>query len=193
MVTWMVAFADKPLLHFTSPDEWEAFLDADPPEGGVRLMLLKKAATVPGIRYPEALDVALCFGWIDGQIARHDDDFVQQAFTPRRRASPWSQINQGHVERLITSGRMRPGGQAEIDRAKADGRWDAAYRLKDATVPDDLRAALDASPAAAAEFATLTAQGRWAILFRVGQAKRAETRARHIARFIAELELGKRA
>ncbi|MEV6849804.1 YdeI/OmpD-associated family protein [Actinoplanes sp. NPDC051411] len=192
MVTGMVAFADKPLLHFTSPDQWEAFLDAQPPEGGVRLLLLKKAATVPGIRYPEALDVALCFGWIDGQVARHDDDFVQQAFTPRRRASPWSQINRGHVERLITAGRMRAAGQAEIDRAKADGRWDAAYRLKDAPVPDDLRAALDANPAAAAAFAALTGQNRWAILFRLGQAKRAETRARHIARFIGDLD-GERA
>jgi uncharacterized protein YdeI (YjbR/CyaY-like superfamily) len=193
MVTGMVSFADKPLLHFTSPDQWEAFLEAEPPQGGVRLLLLKKAATVPGIRYPEALDVALCFGWIDGQVARFDDDFVHQAFTPRRRASPWSQINRGHVERLITAGRMRPGGQAEIDRAKADGRWGAAYRLKDAPVPDDLRAALDADPAAAAAFATLSAQNRWAILFRIGQAKRAETRARHIARFIAELAPGERA
>jgi uncharacterized protein YdeI (YjbR/CyaY-like superfamily) len=188
----MVAFADKPLLHFTAPAQWEDYLLADPPDGGVRLLLLKKAATVPGIRYPEALDVALCFGWIDGQVARHDDDFVEQAFTPRRRASPWSQINREHVERLIAAGRMRPGGQAEIDRAKADGRWDAAYRVKDAPVPDDLRAALDADPAAAAAFAALNGQNRWAILFRVSAAKRADTRARRIADFTAMLARGEK-
>lgn len=188
----MVAFADKPVLHFTSADEWTGFLDSDPPDGGVRLLLLKKAATVPGIRYPAALDVALCFGWIDGQIGRHDDDFVQQAFTPRRRASPWSQINIGHVERLIGEGRMRAAGHAEIARAKADGRWDAAYRQKDAPVPDDLREALDADPAVAAAFDTLNAQNRWAVLFRVNGAKRADTRARRIADFTAMLARGEK-
>lgn len=188
----MVAFADKPLLHFTSAADWASFLDDDPPEGGVRLLLLKKAATVPGIRYAEALDVALCVGWIDGQVARHDDDFVQQAFTPRRRASPWSQINVGHVERLIAEGRMRAGGRAEIDRAKSDGRWDAAYRVKDAPVPGDLRAALDADPAASAAFEALSAQNRWAILFRLSQVKRAETRTRRIAEYAAMLARGER-
>jgi uncharacterized protein YdeI (YjbR/CyaY-like superfamily) len=188
----MVAFADKPLLHFTSPAAWDAFLRTDPPEGGVRLLLLKKAATLPGIRYAEALDVALCHGWIDGQTSRHDDDFTAQAFTPRRARSPWSQINIGHAERLIAEGRMQPSGLAEIDRAKADGRWDAAYRQKDAVVPDDLRAALDAEPAAAAAWATLDAQNRFAILFRVGNVKRAETRARKVAEFIAMLARGDR-
>jgi uncharacterized protein YdeI (YjbR/CyaY-like superfamily) len=188
----MVAFADKPLLHFTSPAEWDAYLRADPPEGGVRLLLLKKAATVPGIRYPEALDVALCHGWIDGQIGRHDDDFTAQAFTPRRARSPWSQINIGHAERLIAEGRMLPAGFAEIERARADGRWDAAYRQKDAAAPDDLRAALDADPAAAAAWETLDAQNRFSILFRVGNVKRAETRARKIAEFTAMLARGER-
>ena len=186
----MVAFADKPLLHFVEADAWDAFLRADPPDGGVRLLLLKKAATVPGIRYPEALDVALCHGWIDGQVARHDDDFVQQAFTPRRRASPWSQINVAHAERLVADGRMLAGGQAEIDRAKADGRWDAAYRVKDAPVPDDLRAALAADPVAAAAFDALSGQNRWAILFRIGNVKRADTRARKIAEYTAMLARG---
>lgn len=188
----MVAFADKPLLHFTAPEQWEAFLEDDPPDGGVRLLLQKKAATLPGIRYAEALDVALCFGWIDGQAGRHDDDFSQQAFTPRRRTSPWSQINIGHVERLIAEGRMRPGGLAEVERAKADGRWDAAYRQKDAPVPDDLRAALDRDPVASAAFDALNAQNRWAILFRVGSAKRTDTRARRIADFVAMLARGER-
>jgi len=188
----MVAFADKPLLHVTSVEEWDAYLHDDPPEGGVRLLLLKKAATVAGIRYPEALDVALCHGWIDGQVSRHDDDFTAQAFTPRRARSPWSQINIGHAARLIAAGRMQPAGLAEIERAKADGRWDAAYRQKDAAVPDDLRAALDADPAAAAAWAALNSQNRFAILFRVGNVRRAETRARKIAEYTAMLARGER-
>jgi uncharacterized protein YdeI (YjbR/CyaY-like superfamily) len=188
----MVAFADKPLLHFTSAEAWEEFLRADPPDGGVRLLLLKKAATVPGIRYADALDVALCYGWIDGQVGRHDDDFTAQAFTPRRARSPWSQINRDHTERLIAAGRMTPAGLAEIDRAKADGRWDAAYRQKGAVAPDDLQAALDADPAAAAAWAALDGQNRFAILFRVTNVKRAETRARKIAEFTAMLARGER-
>jgi len=188
----MVAFADKPLLHFTDPAQWEEFLRADPPDGGVRLLLLKKAALVPGIRYPEALDVALCYGWIDGQVGRHDDDFTVQAFTPRRARSPWSQINRGHTERLIAEGRMQPAGLAEIERAKADGRWDAAYRQKGAAVPDDLRAALDADPAAAAAWEALDGQNRFAILFRLGTVTRAETRARKIAEFTAMLSRGEK-
>ena len=188
----MVAYADKPLLHFTDASQWEDYLRDDPPDGGVRLLLLKKAATVPGIRYPEALDVALCYGWIDGQTGRHDDDFTAQAFTPRRPRSPWSQINIGHAERLILAGRMQAAGLAEIERAKADGRWDAAYRQKGAVAPDDLRAALDADPAAAAAWAVLDSQNRFAILFRIGNVKRAETRARKIAEFTAMLARGER-
>ncbi|WP_207453329.1 YdeI/OmpD-associated family protein [Herbiconiux sp. SYSU D00978] len=186
----MVAFADKPLLEVESVEEWERFLENDPPDGGVRLKLLKKTRTGPGIQYPEALDVALCHGWIDGQVARFDDDYVLQAFTPRRARSPWSQINREHVERLIAEGRMRPGGQAEIDRAKADGRWDAAYRQKGMDVPDDLQAAIDASPAAAEFFATLSKQNRFAMVFRLGNLKRPENRARRIAEYVAMLERG---
>jgi uncharacterized protein YdeI (YjbR/CyaY-like superfamily) len=186
----MVAYADKPLLHFTDPSQWEEYLRDDPPHGGVRLLLLKKAATVPGIRYPEALDVALCYGWIDGQTGRHDDDFTAQAFTPRRARSPWSQINIGHAERLVLAGRMQPAGLAEIERARTDGRWDAAYRQKGAVAPDDLQAALDAEPAAAAAWAVLDSQNRFAILFRIGNVKRAETRARKIAEFTAMLARG---
>ncbi|HWH25233.1 MAG TPA: YdeI/OmpD-associated family protein [Pseudolysinimonas sp.] len=186
----MVAFADKPLLHFASPGEWEAFLENDPPDGGVRLQLLRKGDDRPGITPAEALDIALCHGWIDGQAGASVDGYRVQSYSPRRARSPWSQINQGHVERLIAAGRMRPTGQAEIDRAKADGRWDAAYRQKDAPVPDDLRAALDANPAAAAFFETLGSQNRFAILFRIGNVKRAETRARKIAEFVAMCERG---
>jgi uncharacterized protein YdeI (YjbR/CyaY-like superfamily) len=188
----MVSFADKPIHYFTSAADWEAFLLADPPDGGVRLQLRKKSTTKPGITWQEALDVALCYGWIDGQAGRFDDEFTLQAFTPRRKASPWSQINREHVDRLIAEGRMRPGGQAEIDRAKADGRWDAAYRQKDAAVPDDLQAALDANPTAAAFFATLKSQNRFAILFRINNVKRAETRARKIAEYVAMCERGEK-
>jgi uncharacterized protein YdeI (YjbR/CyaY-like superfamily) len=188
----MVSFADKPIHYFTSTADWEAFLQADPPDGGVRLQLRKKNTTLPGITWQEALDVALCYGWIDGQAGRFDDDFTLQAFTPRRKASPWSQINREHVDRLISEGRMRPGGQAEIDRAKGDGRWDAAYRQKDATVPDDLRLALDANPTAAEFFAALGAQNRFAILFRINNVKRAETRARKIAEYVAMCERGEK-
>lgn len=187
----MASFDDKPILHPLTADAWEGFLESDPPDHGVRLQLRKKASTKPGILYGEALDVALCFGWIDGQSKRLDDDYMLQAFTPRRARSPWSQVNQGHVARLILAGRMRPQGHAEIERAKADGRWDAAYRQKGATVPPDLQAALDASASAAGLFAGLDSQSRFAFLFRLGNVTRAETRAKRIADYIALLEAGK--
>lgn len=184
----MVSFADKPLFHPHTTADWEAYLDGDPSPDGVRLQLRKKNSTAPGIQYAEALDVALCFGWIDGQSARLDDDYMLQSFTPRRSRSPWSQLNREHAERLIREGRMRPAGQAEIDRAKADGRWEAAYRQKDAAVPDDFQAALDASPTAAEFFATLSAQARFAFLFRLMSLKRPESRARRVAECIRLLE-----
>jgi uncharacterized protein YdeI (YjbR/CyaY-like superfamily) len=186
----MASFEDKEIHYFTTTAEWEAFLADDPPDEGVRLQLRKKSSAAPGIVWQEALDVALCYGWIDGQSKRLDDDYTLQAFTPRRKNSPWSQINQGHVARLIAEGRMTPGGQAEIDRAKADGRWDAAYRVKDALPSAELQAALDASPVAAAAFAALSGQNRWAILFRLSQAKRDETRTRNIEKYVAMLERG---
>jgi uncharacterized protein YdeI (YjbR/CyaY-like superfamily) len=186
----MASFNEKPLLDVDTVEEWERWLIEHSTPDGVRLKLRKKSAPVPGITYDEALDVALCHGWIDGQIARLDHNYHLQAFTPRRANSPWSQRNQGHVERLIAEGRMQPAGLAEIERAKADGRWDAAYRMKDAPVPDDLQAALDTNPAASAFFATLSGAKRFAILFRIGNVKRAETRAAKIATYVAMLERG---
>jgi uncharacterized protein YdeI (YjbR/CyaY-like superfamily) len=186
----MVSFADKPLLFVQSVAEWERFLENDPPDHGVRLQLVKKTRDAPGIRYPEALDVALCFGWIDGQLARLDDDYVLQSFTPRRARSPWSQINREHVERLVAAGRMRPGGQAEVDRAKGDGRWDAAYRQRDVEIDPDFAAALAASPAATETFEALTKQRRFAFHFRLAALRRPETRAKRIAEFVASLERG---
>lgn len=186
----MVSHADKPIVHADTVAEWERLIESGEHPGGVRLRLRKTATKKPGLLWSEALDVALCFGWIDGQRDGLDDEFYLQSYGPRTVRSPWSQINQGHVARLIAEGRMREGGQAEIDRAKGDGRWDAAYRQKDAPVPDDLRAALDASPAAAEFFEKLSSQNRFAILFRIGSVKRAETRERKIATFVAMLERG---
>lgn len=185
----MGAIADRPLLFFTSAAEWDSWLEANHRHDGVRLQLRKKNTSKPGIVYSEALDVALCWGWIDGQAGSLDDDYYTNGFSPRRARSPWSKINREHVARLIASGAMRPEGLAEIKRAEADGRWDAAYSQRD-PVPDDLQAALDASASAAAFFATLSSQNRFAILFRIGNVKRAETRARKIGEFVAMLERG---
>ena len=186
------AVSQKPVLEFETASEWLAWLEAAVEIGnshaGVRLRLLKKSATKPGITYGEALDVALCFGWIDGQTKSLDEDYFLRVFTPRRRASLWSKVNRGHVERLIAAGRMQPAGQAEIDRAKLDGRWDAAYRQADRDVPEDLQSELDRNPAAAAAFAALASQSRFSMVFRLGAAKRSETRRRIIAQYLETLE-----
>ena len=186
----MVAARDKPTVTADTVAEWEAFMEANPDHDGVRLRLRRKASVEPGITYAEALDAALCFGWIDGQAGSLNDDYHLQVFTPRRARSIWSQRNRDHVERLQLAGRMRVSGQQQIDRAKADGRWDAAYRQKDAPVPEDFQSALDSSASAAAFFLQLSSQNRWAILFRIGNVKRAETRAAKIAMFIDMLERG---
>jgi uncharacterized protein YdeI (YjbR/CyaY-like superfamily) len=188
----VVAVNDKPVLEIDTVRQWEAWLEANAGHDGVRLRLRKKASTAPGITYDEALDVALCFGWIDGQIKGLDADYHLQVFTPRRRVSPWSQRNRDHIERLTAAGRMRESGLAEVQRAKADGRWDAAYRVKDAPVPEDFQAALDGSPAAAAFFASLRGAARFAFLFRLMGLKRPETRSRRIAEYVVLLERGER-
>jgi uncharacterized protein YdeI (YjbR/CyaY-like superfamily) len=177
-------------MYFVIADEWERWLVTAADDGGVRLRLGKKSSKLAGITYAEALDVALCHGWIDGQIQSESGDYFLQAFTPRRKASPWSKVNREHVARLISEGRMRAGGQAEIDRAKADGRWDAAYQQKNAKLPDDLQVALDANPVAAEFFAGLSSQNRFAIIFRLGNVKRAATRERKLAEYVAMLERG---
>lgn len=184
------ANADKPILLFESVEAWEEWLDAHPGHEGVRLKMRKKASTAPGITYDQALESALCFGWIDGQIYRFDDDYSLQVFTPRRPRSVWSQRNVGIVERLTEEGRMRASGLEQVDRAKADGRWEAAYRQKSMTVPEDLQRALQADPAAASMFATLTAQQRFGIVFRLDSVKRAETRERKIATYVEQLARG---
>jgi uncharacterized protein YdeI (YjbR/CyaY-like superfamily) len=183
---------DLPVLPFASATAWERWLEREHARApGVWLQIAKKDTGIATVTYAEALDVALCFGWIDGQKRGFDATWFLQRFTPRRRGSKWSKINTGHVERLLVAGRMRPAGLAEVEAARADGRWAAAYDgQSSATVPPDLQAALDANPAAAEFFATLRGANRYAILYRVQDAKRPETRRRRIERFVAMLERG---
>ena len=172
---------------------WKAWLAEHHQEQlGVWLMLAKKGTTEPtSLTYAEALQEALCQGWIDGQARRGDDATYFQRFTPRRARSPWSKRNVAFVSDLEASGRMQPAGRAEVERAKADGRWDAAYGGQATIeVPDDLAAALAASAKAAANFELLTKTNRYAILYRVQDAKRPDTRARRIEQFVAMLERG---
>lgn len=190
-----MAPSDKPALpELACADAaaWHAWLDREHGSApGVWLRIAKDAAGVASVRYPEALEVALCYGWIDGVKRRIDEGFWVQKFTPRTARSIWSKVNRDKVQALIAAGRMRPAGLKEIERAKADGRWDAAYdSASKSTVPPDLQAALDASPAAQAFFATLNSQNRYAILFRTQTAKKPETRARRIAQFVQMLERG---
>ena len=186
----MAARVNKPELHVESVADWEAWLSSDPDPIGVRLRLRKKATTKPGITYAEALDVALCFGWIDGQTQSVDADYYLHTFTPRRPRSMWSKVNIGHVARLIEEGRMRPEGQREIDRAKADGRWDNAYRQRDGDLPVELQEALSADPVIAEAFASQSAQNRFAMAFRVANLKRPASRAARVAEYVEMLNRG---
>src|SRR6266581_5560379 len=167
--------------------EWLRENHADP--AGVWLVLAKKGTEKPtSLTYDQALEEALCHGWIDGQARRRDDTTYRQRFTPRRKRSTWSKRNTGIAERLRAEGRMHPAGHAEVERAKADGRWEAAY-AGPATidVPPELMEALAAEPKAQAMFETLNSQNRYAILYRIATAKRADTRARRIGEFVATL------
>jgi uncharacterized protein YdeI (YjbR/CyaY-like superfamily) len=159
---------------------------------GVWLGLAKKGTTEPtSLTYDEALQEALCHGWIDGQVRRLDERIYRQRFTPRRPRSSWSKRNVGIVERLTGEGRMRPAGIAAVEQAKADGRWEEAYAgPATAQVPEDLAAALRAQPAAQAMFEVLSSQNRYAVLYRIASAKRADTRARRIEQFVAALARG---
>ena len=160
---------------------------------GVWLRIAKKESGIASIDYPAALEEALCWGWIDGQRKSEDAQYFLQRFTPRTKRSIWSRINRAKVLKLIDEGRMQPAGHAEIERAKADGRWDAAYEgVSAATVPPDLQAALDANKKAAKFFATLDSRNRFAVLFRTQGAKKPETRARRIAQFVEMLAKGEK-
>ncbi len=190
----MTPASELPTIAFATADEWEAWLrEHHGSASGVWIRFARKGSGVASVTYMEALHAALCFGWIDGQARSLDEASYVQRFTPRRARSIWSKRNREFATALIESGRMQPAGLREVERAKADGRWDAAYDAPStATVPDDLRAALDASPDAAAFFETLNAQNRYAILHRIQTAKRAETRARRIETFVAMLAAGEK-
>jgi uncharacterized protein YdeI (YjbR/CyaY-like superfamily) len=159
-------------------------------EDELYLRIYKKGSGVESVTYAEALDVALCWGWIDGLKKSYDAASFLQRFTPRKAKSMWSQINREHVARLIEEGRMRPGGHAEVERARADGRWDAAYRQKDAVAPPDLQIALDNSPDAAAFFNTLSKIDRFRVYFRIGNIKTPAVRAARIRDVIEKAERG---
>lgn len=185
---------DQPVLPFASQDDWAAWLDGNhDTSSGLWLKIAKAKTGIETVTHAEALDVALCYGWVDGQRRSLDDVWFLQRFSPRRRRSTWSKINTKKAEALIAEGRMRPAGMREVEQAKADGRWEAAYAgSREATVPDDLAAALAGNKKAKAEFDKLDSRNRYAILYRVGSAKKAETRARRIAQFTDMLARGER-
>lgn len=171
---------------------WRAWLEQHhDTSDGVWLVLTRKGGTVTSLTRDEALDVVLCFGWIDGQAASRDAESVFQRYTPRRARSPWSQRNVDHVARLTAAGLMAPAGQAAIDAAKADGRWDAAYAPQsDGVIAPEWADVLAANPKVAAAWEVLTKANRFAITFRITQAKRDETKRKRIAQFVEMLERG---
>jgi len=185
---------DLPVRLFAARSDLEAWLeDNHGSSPGFWLKIAKKGSGVESVDYAEALELALCFGWIDSQKRGLDEKYFLQRFTPRRPRGKWSQINRAKAEELIAADAMRPAGLAEVEAAKADGRWDAAYPgQRAATVPDDLRQALDRSQAAREFFDSLDAANRYAILYRLQEAKKPETRKRRLREFIAMLERGEK-
>jgi uncharacterized protein YdeI (YjbR/CyaY-like superfamily) len=190
----MVVIRDFLTLDFQDPKAWAAWLAKNHGESaGVWVRMAKKASGLKSVSHSEALEVALCYGWIDGQAKSSDENAWVQKFTPRGKKSIWSKINRAKALALIEAGKMKPAGLAEIERAKKDGRWDAAYDSpRAASVPDDLQAALDGNARAKAFFATLNGQNRYAVLFRIQTAKKAETRARRIRQFVEMLARGEK-
>jgi uncharacterized protein YdeI (YjbR/CyaY-like superfamily) len=181
--------SDLPVVGFADPGAWDSWLaEQHALSPGVWLKIAKKGSGAPGVSYPEALEVALCYGWIDGQKGTLDDEYWLQRFTPRRPRGRWSKINTDKAAELIEAGRMQPAGMREIERARGDGRWDAAYAgQRTAGVPEDLERELAGNDAAREFFATLSGVNRYAILHRIGDAKRPETRAKRIAKYVAML------
>lgn len=184
---------DLPIKLFKTAAAWEKWLLAHAGDAGAWLKIAKKDAGVSSVSYTEALDVALCHGWIDGLKRSCDAQYFLQRFTPRRPKSIWSKINVAKVEKLIAAGLMGGGGQREIDAAKADGRWDAAYdSARNMPVPDELAAALAKNKKAKAFFDKLDRTNRYAFCWRVQTAKKPETRAARVAKFIAMLAKGEK-
>lgn len=184
----------RPILSFASPEAWEAWLEREhATSDGVWLKFAKKGSGVASVLYAEAVDVGLCYGWIDSQALSLDERFYLQRFTPRRARSKWSRVNRDKVEELTRQGRMKPPGLAQVEQAKEDGRWEAAYSSPaNVTVPDDLQNALDANPGAAEFFATLNKSNRFAIVYQLQDARKPETRARRLEKFVAMLERGEK-
>lgn len=184
----------RPMMRFADAGAFDAWLEEHHASSdGLWIQMAKAGTGIPSITWATAVPIALCHGWIDGQNKRLDADWFVQKFTPRRPRSLWSQVNVAHVERLLAEGRMRPWGLAEVERAKADGRWAAAYRASASSdLPEELARALAASPQAAAAFAALDARNRYAMVHRVQTARLPATRERNAARFVAMLERGER-
>ncbi len=190
----MATATELSMLPFENKKKWADWLarqhDKSP---GVWLKIAKKDAGIPSVMYEEALDIALCYGWIDGQKKAFDDKYWLQKFTPRGAKSIWSKINTEKAERLIASGEMKSAGLKAIELAKQDGRWDTAYASqKNISVPDDFQAALDKNKQAKAFFASLNSVNRYAILFRIHNAKKPETRIKRIRQFVEMLERGEK-
>ncbi|MEZ4521475.1 MAG: YdeI/OmpD-associated family protein [Thermomicrobiales bacterium] len=185
---------ELPVMTFATASAFENWLAENFEEpAGLWVKVAKKASGIASVTHPEALDIALCFGWIDGQRRAFDDDYFLQKFTPRRPRSKWSKINRDKVLQLIEDGRMRPSGMAQIEAARADGRWQDAYASQSRmTVPEDLQVRLDEQPDASRFFDSLDSRNRYAILYRIQDAKRAETRVRRIEQFMEMLMNGEK-
>ena len=183
-----------PVLDFVDAEAWETWLATHGGNAaGLWLKIAKAGNAASSLTKAQAIDGALCHGWIDGQIDKYDEAWFLTRFTPRKRTSKWSENNRKRAEQLAAEGRVAPAGLAEIEAAKADGRWDKAYApASTAAEPEDLTAALDAAPAARAFFDTLTGANRYAILYRVQTAKKPETRAARIAKFVGMCARGER-
>jgi uncharacterized protein YdeI (YjbR/CyaY-like superfamily) len=189
----MTTLPDLPTLFFETPEAWAAWLEDHTDAPGAWLKFYKKDSGVASLTYQPALEAALCYGWIDGQAASGDELFYLQRFTPRRARSVWSKRNCGIVERLIADGRMRPAGQLQIDAAKADGRWDAAYAAaSEMEMPADFLEALKSNKRAEAFYETLNRANLFSIYYRLTTAKKPETRAKRMAQIIAMLAEGKK-
>ncbi len=184
---------DLPVEEFATAKAWERWLSRNhATSDGLWLKIAKKGTGVTTVDIVDAIEVALCYGWIDGLRHKHDDVYFRQRFTPRTPRSKWSMINRDRVEALTEAGRMRPAGQAQVDAAKADGRWAAAYAgSRTIEVPEDLTRALRKNAKARRAFAALDSTNRYAILFRIHDAKRPDTRARRIEQFVTMLEEGR--
>jgi uncharacterized protein YdeI (YjbR/CyaY-like superfamily) len=186
--------SELPVLAFERPEDWSAWLaENGATSPGVWLRLAKKGSGIQSPTYEQALEAALCHGWIDGQKRSGDASSWLQKFTPRGARSLWSKINRERAEALLRSGRMQAAGREEVEKARTDGRWEAAYYSQSrSTVPSDFQAELERNPRAKAFFATLDSANRYALLFRLQTAKKPETRARRIRQFLEMLERGEK-